>query len=104
MRDRGKFGSQLDINGMMMTQRGKTELICLLEFRRIVILINYIWLRFQRMFVGREWQGMFVEAREKVVKGVTIAKCLKCDIKKWSTFNMELEKSLTDLKVRFIRM
>ncbi|OAD46904.1 Mitogen-activated protein kinase kinase kinase 4, partial [Eufriesea mexicana] len=54
--------------------------------------------RFQRMFVGREWQGMFVEAREKIVKGVTIAKCLKCDIKKWSTFNMELEKSLTALK------
>lgn len=54
--------------------------------------------RFQRMFIGREWQGMFVEAREKVVKGVTLAKCLKCNIESWSTFNKELEKSLTVLK------
>ncbi|XP_050476898.1 mitogen-activated protein kinase kinase kinase 4 [Bombus huntii] len=54
--------------------------------------------RFQRMFVRREWQGMFVEAREKVVKGVMLAKCLKRDIVNWSIFDKELEKSLTSLK------
>lgn len=62
-----------------------------------------ICFRFQRMFIGREWQGMFVEAREKVVKGVTLAKCLKCNIESWSTFNKGLEKSLTALKVRMIK-
>ncbi|CAK9829559.1 Mitogen-activated protein kinase kinase kinase 4 [Anthophora retusa] len=54
--------------------------------------------RFQLMFVGREWQGMFVEAREKVVKSVTLAKCLKRDIEKWSVFDKELEESLNVLK------
>ncbi|KOC71052.1 Mitogen-activated protein kinase kinase kinase 4, partial [Habropoda laboriosa] len=54
--------------------------------------------RFQLMFVGREWQGMFVEVREKVVKSVTLVKCLKRDIEKWSVFNKELEKSLNTLK------
>lgn len=54
------------------------------------------------MFVGREWQGMFVEAREKVVKSVTIAKCLKRDIEKWSVFKKELDESLINLKVKLI--
>ena len=32
------------------------------------------------MSVGREWQGLFDEARDKVVKCVTLAKSLKDDI------------------------
>jgi len=56
--------------------------------------------RFHLMFVGREWQGMFVEAREKVVKSVNLVKCLKFDIEKWTIFNPELMESLTPLKVR----
>lgn len=54
--------------------------------------------KFHLMFVGREWQGMFVEAREKVVKSVTLAKCLKRDIEKWPALNTELEESLVALK------
>lgn len=54
------------------------------------------------MFVRREWQGMFVEAREKVVKGVMLAKCLKRDIVNWAISDKELEKSLTSLKVKVI--
>ncbi|XP_006619036.1 mitogen-activated protein kinase kinase kinase 4 [Apis dorsata] len=54
--------------------------------------------RFQRIFVEREWQGMFVEAREKIVKCIVLAKCIKRDIEKWSTFNEKLEKSLMSVK------
>ncbi|KAL2737822.1 mitogen-activated protein kinase kinase kinase 4 isoform X2 [Vespula squamosa] len=54
--------------------------------------------KFHLMYVGREWQGMFVEAREKVVKTVTLAKCLKRDIEKWPALNNELEESLIALK------
>ncbi|XP_012137169.1 mitogen-activated protein kinase kinase kinase 4 isoform X2 [Megachile rotundata] len=54
--------------------------------------------KYHFMFVGREWQGMFVEAREKVVKSVTLARCLKRDIEKWSVFEEELEESLKMLK------
>ncbi|XP_047366755.1 mitogen-activated protein kinase kinase kinase 4 isoform X2 [Vespa velutina] len=54
--------------------------------------------KFHLMYVGREWQGMFVEAREKVVKSVTLAKCLKRDIEKWPALNNELEESLVALK------
>ncbi|XP_043681622.1 mitogen-activated protein kinase kinase kinase 4 [Vespula pensylvanica] len=54
--------------------------------------------KFHLMYVGREWQGMFVEAREKVVKSVTLAKCLKRDIEKWPALNNELEESLIALK------
>ncbi|XP_076242633.1 mitogen-activated protein kinase kinase kinase 4 [Calliopsis andreniformis] len=57
------------------------------------------WLnKLQVMFVGREWQGMFVEAREKVVKSVVLARCLECDITKWPVFNKELEGALITLK------
>lgn len=58
--------------------------------------------RFHMMFVGREWQGMFVEAREKVVKSVNLVKCLKRDIEKWTIFDPELMKSLIPLKVRIL--
>ncbi|KAI4498829.1 hypothetical protein M0802_006004 [Mischocyttarus mexicanus] len=54
--------------------------------------------KFHLMYVGREWQGMFVEAREKVVKSVTLAKCLKRDIEKWPGLNNELEEALIELK------
>ncbi|XP_029049394.1 mitogen-activated protein kinase kinase kinase 4 [Osmia bicornis bicornis] len=54
--------------------------------------------KFHFMFVGREWQGMFVESREKLVKSVTLARCLKRDIEKWAFFNKDLEESLTILK------
>ncbi|CAL7935979.1 unnamed protein product [Xylocopa violacea] len=54
--------------------------------------------RFQLMFVGREWQGMFVEVREKVVKSVSLAECLKRDIEKWCVFNKELVEALEALK------
>lgn len=51
------------------------------------------------MFLGREWQGMFVEAREKVVKSINLATCLKRDIEKWSLCDEKLKKSITLLKV-----
>lgn len=51
------------------------------------------------MFVGREWQGMFVEARGKVVKSINLAKCVKRDIEKWPALDQELQESLTSLKV-----
>ncbi|XP_011882090.1 PREDICTED: mitogen-activated protein kinase kinase kinase 4 isoform X2 [Vollenhovia emeryi] len=55
--------------------------------------------KFHRMmFVGREWQGMFVETREKIVKSINLAKCLKCDIQKWPVSDQELEESLKLLK------
>ncbi|XP_076227046.1 mitogen-activated protein kinase kinase kinase 4 isoform X3 [Nomia melanderi] len=54
--------------------------------------------KFQLMYVGREWQGMFVEAREKVVKSVSLARCLQRDIEKWPVFNEKLEESLATLK------
>ncbi|XP_070165068.1 mitogen-activated protein kinase kinase kinase 4 isoform X4 [Polyergus mexicanus] len=50
------------------------------------------------LFVGREWQGMFVEAREKIVKSINLAKCLKRDIEKWSVDDQKLEESLKLLK------
>lgn len=40
-----------------------------------------------------------MESREKVVKSVTLARCLKRDIEKWAVFNEDLEESLTILKV-----
>ncbi|XP_078047045.1 mitogen-activated protein kinase kinase kinase 4 isoform X1 [Augochlora pura] len=54
--------------------------------------------KFQLMYVGREWQGMFVECREKIVKSVTLARCLQRDIEIWPVFNKKLEESLTALK------
>ncbi|XP_076636939.1 mitogen-activated protein kinase kinase kinase 4 [Colletes latitarsis] len=54
--------------------------------------------KLQVIFVGREWQGMFVEAREKVVKSVSLARCLQRDIEKWPVFNEVLEGSLIDLR------
>ncbi|KAL6427708.1 hypothetical protein ACFW04_008865 [Cataglyphis niger] len=50
------------------------------------------------LFVGREWQGMFVEAREKIVKSINLAKCLKRDIEKWPVDDQMLEESLKLLK------
>ncbi|GAB1859206.1 Mitogen-activated protein kinase kinase kinase 4 [Camponotus japonicus] len=50
------------------------------------------------LFVGREWQGMFVEAREKIVKSINLAKCLKRDIEKWPVIDQKLEESLKLLK------
>lgn len=60
--------------------------------------------RLQVMFVGREWQGMFVEAREKVVKSVVLARCLKRDIEKWPVFTTELDESLIALKVKAVEV
>lgn len=57
------------------------------------------WFRFHLMFVGREWQGMFVEAREKVVKSINLTKCVKRDIEKWPVFDQDLLASLKSLKV-----
>ncbi|KAL6259477.1 hypothetical protein P5V15_009396 [Pogonomyrmex californicus] len=54
--------------------------------------------KFHLMCIGREWQGMFVEAREKIVKSINLAKCLKRDIEKWPVSNQELEESLKLLK------
>ncbi|TGZ50963.1 Mitogen-activated protein kinase kinase kinase 4 [Temnothorax longispinosus] len=54
--------------------------------------------KFHLMFVGREWQGMFVETREKIVKSINLAKCLKHDIEKWPVSDQELEESLKLLK------
>ncbi|KAL0100391.1 hypothetical protein PUN28_019625 [Cardiocondyla obscurior] len=59
---------------------------------------NESMLRFHLMFVGREWQGMFVESREKIVKSINLAKCLKRDIEKWPVCDQELEESLKILK------
>lgn len=42
---------------------------------------------------------MFVEAREKVVKSINLAKCVKRDIEKWPALDQELQESLTSLKV-----
>lgn len=50
--------------------------------------------------MGREWQGMFVEAREKIVKSINLAKCLKRDIEKWPVTDQKLEESLKLLKVK----
>lgn len=61
---------------------------------------NKSMLRLHQMNVGREWQGMFVESREKIVKSINLAKCLKRDIEKWPVCDQELEKSLKLLKVR----
>lgn len=58
---------------------------------------------FHLMFVGREWQGMFVETREKIVKSINLAKCLKRDIETWPVSDQELEESLKLLKVRLIK-
>ncbi|XP_011688752.1 PREDICTED: mitogen-activated protein kinase kinase kinase 4 [Wasmannia auropunctata] len=54
--------------------------------------------KFHLMCVGREWQGMFVEAREKIVKSINLAKCLKRDIEKWPVSDQELEESLKLVK------
>lgn len=56
--------------------------------------------RLHLMFVGREWQGMFVEAREKVVKSINLVNCLKRSIEEWSVFDQKLMESFTLLKVR----
>lgn len=55
--------------------------------------------RLHLMFVGREWQGMFVEAREKVVKSINLVNCLKRSIEEWSVFDQKLIESFTLLKV-----
>ncbi|EGI68596.1 PREDICTED: mitogen-activated protein kinase kinase kinase 4 [Acromyrmex echinatior] len=54
--------------------------------------------KLHQMNVGREWQGMFVESREKIVKSINLAKCLKRDIEKWPVCDQELEESLKLLK------
>lgn len=46
---------------------------------------------------------MFVEAREKIVKCIILAKSIKRDIEKWPTFNEKLEKSLISVKVNIIK-
>ncbi|XP_020281057.1 mitogen-activated protein kinase kinase kinase 4 isoform X2 [Pseudomyrmex gracilis] len=51
-----------------------------------------------RLFVGREWQGMFVDAREKIVKSLNLAKCLKLDIEKWPVSKQEMENTFKSLK------
>ncbi|KAK0097700.1 hypothetical protein PV326_014408 [Microctonus aethiopoides] len=45
--------------------------------------------KFQLMSVGREYQGMFVEAREKIMKCLIIAKLLKKDIMQCSELSIE---------------
>lgn len=54
--------------------------------------------RFHLMYVGREWQGMFVEAREKVVKSVCLAKSLRRDIELFPLKDAELDRAVDDLK------
>ncbi|XP_018398321.1 PREDICTED: mitogen-activated protein kinase kinase kinase 4 [Cyphomyrmex costatus] len=54
--------------------------------------------KLHQMNVGREWQGMFVESREKIVKSINLAKCLKRDIEEWPVCDQELEESLKLLK------
>ncbi|XP_029172892.1 mitogen-activated protein kinase kinase kinase 4 isoform X2 [Nylanderia fulva] len=50
------------------------------------------------LFVGREWQCMFVEAREKIVKSINLAKCLKRDIETWPVCDQKLDESFKLLK------
>ena len=51
------------------------------------------------MSVGREWQSLFDEVREKVVKIVTLAKCLREDIQKFPEYNIILQESTNSLMV-----
>lgn len=53
--------------------------------------------RFHLMYVGREWQGMFVEAREKVVKCVCLAKMLRRDIETFPLEQCEIEEAISGL-------
>ncbi|XP_015588331.1 mitogen-activated protein kinase kinase kinase 4 isoform X2 [Cephus cinctus] len=57
------------------------------------------------MSVGRELQGMFVEARERIVKSVAFARCLRRDIEKmpksfgdFTTSILELKGAVLDLR------
>ncbi|XP_063987040.1 mitogen-activated protein kinase kinase kinase 4 isoform X3 [Diachasmimorpha longicaudata] len=50
------------------------------------------------MSVGREWQGMFVEAREKITKCLTFAKSLKKDISQWPDASGDLGDAVFNMK------
>ncbi|XP_012283041.1 mitogen-activated protein kinase kinase kinase 4 isoform X2 [Orussus abietinus] len=57
------------------------------------------WLtKFHMMSIGREWQCMFVEAREELVKSVAFARALRRDIEKWSDGKEEISESVSKLK------
>ncbi|XP_043290095.1 mitogen-activated protein kinase kinase kinase 4 isoform X2 [Venturia canescens] len=53
--------------------------------------------RFHLMYVSREWQGMFVEAREKVVKCVCLAKSLRRDIETFPLEQNEIDEAISSL-------
>ena len=54
--------------------------------------------KFHLMSVGREWQGMFVEAREKVLKSVCLAKSLRHDIEAFPLEDDDLDRAVDALK------
>lgn len=56
------------------------------------------------MSVGREWQGMFVKARDNVVKSVNLAKCVRREIENWPEFNDDLKSCIVSLKVRSLHL
>ena len=58
--------------------------------------------RFHLMSVGREWQGMFVEAHDKVIKSVNLAKSLRREIEMWPYSDDNLKIYILDLKVKLI--
>ncbi|XP_057325359.1 mitogen-activated protein kinase kinase kinase 4 [Microplitis mediator] len=53
--------------------------------------------RYQFMALGREWQAMFIEAREKITKSLLLTRSLKRDVDQWFP-NDELETALDALK------
>lgn len=99
MKDLVRLRTVRRIGVTMNGQTSKRRLILLCAIYFTNVFYPDAWFRLQVIFVGREWQGMFVEAREKVVKSVTLARCLQRDIEKWPVFNKVLEESLFVLKV-----
>ncbi|XP_011302780.1 mitogen-activated protein kinase kinase kinase 4 isoform X2 [Fopius arisanus] len=55
-------------------------------------------IKLQLMSAGREWQGMFVEAREKITKCLTFAKFLKKDISQWPDVSGGLSIAVCQMK------
>lgn len=55
--------------------------------------------RFHLMYVGREWQGMFVDARERVIKTIMFYRCLRKDMENWIDYDKTLKKSINKVKV-----
>ncbi|XP_034936815.1 mitogen-activated protein kinase kinase kinase 4 [Chelonus insularis] len=53
--------------------------------------------KFQLMSLGREWQCMFVEARERILKTLNMARTLRRDTEKWCKSD-ELVNAIENLK------